>query len=71
MNSHPVDGDVYQVTSGHYCAGIVVAEGRVVHAPPILKWTVGQELSWLVEWCRNRSITIRRVASAVVTYPCT
>ena len=69
VNNHPVDGDLYQLDSGYYCAGIVIAEGRVVRAAPILKWTVGKEPVWLVEWCRNRSITIRHVASAVVTYP--
>lgn len=33
---------VWQITAPHYCAGLVVSDGMVTDAAPIICWTVGK-----------------------------
>jgi hypothetical protein len=33
--------DLYQVSCSYYCAGLVVIDGVVARAAPVLKWTIG------------------------------
>lgn len=32
-----------RVTAPHFCAGLILKEGRCTRAAPILKWAVGME----------------------------
>lgn len=33
---------LYRITAPHFCAGLVVIDGRIVRAAPILRWTLGK-----------------------------
>lgn len=35
---------LWQITAPHYCAGLIVEDGKVTQAAPILKWSIGK--SW-------------------------
>jgi hypothetical protein len=37
-----------QITAPHYCAGIVIGDGMIIDAAPILRWTIGKRL-WDVQ----------------------
>lgn len=41
------DGELYQVATSSYVAGIMVQDGRVVKAAPILRWAIGRTLEEL------------------------
>ena len=46
---------LWRVTAPHFCAGIVTEiNGFVRNAPPILKWAIGKDISWLKTYCRTR-----------------
>ena len=38
-------GQLWQIDTGHFCAGLVVRDGKVADAAPILRWTRGR--SWV------------------------
>ena len=33
---------MYEITAPHYCAGLIVKDGVVVEAAPILRWAIGK-----------------------------
>jgi hypothetical protein len=39
----PPHGDLVQVRAPHFCAVMVVHEGRCIFAAPILRWALGYE----------------------------
>ena len=41
-----LEESLWRITAPHFCAGLVVRDGKVVRAAPILAWAVGKE--WLV-----------------------
>lgn len=45
---------VVQVDAPHFCAGIVVVDGIVTEAAPILKWTIGKRRDWLRDYFRQK-----------------
>lgn len=40
---------LYQIHAPHFCAGVVVRDGRVTAAAPIVRWAIGK--NW--RWCRD------------------
>lgn len=56
-----VDG-LYQVTSGYFCAGIVVKGGHITEAAPILKWTIGKRLVSFEVTAKLKSWTLIKVS---------
>lgn len=34
-----------QITMPHFCAGLIVKDGRIINAAPILKWTIGKTVT--------------------------
>ena len=42
--------ELVQITSGYFCAGLVVSGGVVVQAAPILGWARGKSWKWLKSW---------------------
>lgn len=39
-----------QVSAPHFVAGIILKDGVVIEAAPILKWTIGKTQKWLREY---------------------
>lgn len=68
MNTVVMEGTLYQVTSGHYCAGLVVVDGRVVHAAPILAWSVRKDWEGVREYLSRKGCRI--VATVVPEVVC-
>jgi hypothetical protein len=54
-------GDLYQVVTSSYVAGIVVENGRVVKAAPILRAAVGKPLEELRRQVEARGGTVAAV----------
>lgn len=46
--------ELFQVTTGYFCAGIVVKNGRVVEAAPILRWSIGKPIGAVVAWAESK-----------------
>lgn len=46
-----------QVTAPHFCAGIVLKNGVVTEAAPILKWTIGKQKEWLSTYFKQKGWT--------------
>lgn len=44
----------YQIDVGYACGGIEEREGIIVDAPPIFKWMIGKELSFVMKWIRKK-----------------
>jgi hypothetical protein len=49
------DTQLYQVTAPHFCAGIIVADGFIIKAAPILLWTRGRPFSSFADYCAKKS----------------
>lgn len=57
-----------QVTAPHFCAGIVIREGKCVEAAPVLRWCIGQSRSYLSAYFhRKRWRAIIKVAKPTPT----
>ena len=53
--------DLYRVTTRRLCAGLLVEDGRVVLAAPILRWAVGKPLATVWAWVAKMGGTLERV----------
>lgn len=53
-----------QVTAPHFCAGIVLTDGRVTTTAPILKWSVGWQRERLSAYFKSKGWR-----AVVVTHP--
>jgi hypothetical protein len=54
---------LYRVECPYYCAGLIVEDGVVTRAAPVLKWTVGA--NWAAVWYRLEVVqgkTVRLVS---------
>jgi hypothetical protein len=57
-----------QVTAPHFCAGIVIRQGKCVEAAPILAWCVGKSRGFLSNYFhRKRWRAVIKVAKPVPT----
>jgi hypothetical protein len=45
------DAQLYQVSAPHFCAGIIVADGFILKAAPILSWAHDRSFSSFQEYC--------------------
>ena len=45
---------LWQITAPHFCAGLVVVDGRVTVAAPILKWSIGRDWPWVRDYCKRK-----------------
>lgn len=43
-----------QVTSSHFCAGVVVKDGIITKAAPILKWAKNKEFTDFSHYCASK-----------------
>jgi hypothetical protein len=34
-----------RITMKHFCAGLIVKNGKVIKAAPILRWTIGRNIT--------------------------
>lgn len=53
-----MEGELYQVDTGYYCAGIVVRDGVVVEAAPVLRWALGKSLDVVSRWVNGKGAKI-------------
>ena len=44
-----------QVTAPHFCAGIVIENGKSVKAAPILAWTLGKDWGYLQRYFERKN----------------
>lgn len=51
-------GDLWRVEMPYYVAGFIVQNGSVIHAAPILKWTIGRPLQPLLRQLRAKGATV-------------
>lgn len=57
----PTQAYVARVVAPHFVAGIVIDQGEVVYAAPILKWMVGMRGREVATHCARKSWEVRRV----------
>jgi hypothetical protein len=68
FSSDGMSDRLFQITAPHFCAGIVVADGRIVIAAPILRRTAnGRLFSWFEAYCKTRHWDIREVQHPQIT----
>jgi hypothetical protein len=46
---------LYQVDAPHMCAGLIVADGKVIEAAPIVSWAVGKHINYFLDWCKRKN----------------
>lgn len=58
---------LWQVTSDHFCAGLVSRGGSFLHGAPILDWAVRQRFSLkaFARYCRSKNWRLRFVGADV------
>lgn len=37
--------EIYQITTDYFCAAVIVEDGVVIRAAPILKWTLNKQFA--------------------------
>ena len=47
-----------QITSPYYCAGLVVVEGYITEAAPILHWTVGRQINYVTAYFQKKGFEV-------------
>lgn len=62
-------GRLIQVTAPHFCAGIVIKDGRCVDAAPILKWAIGKDWGYLTSYFRRKGWRFERVTAQASSAP--
>lgn len=60
---------LYQVTSPHFCAGVISRAGLISEAAPILYWMVGRTESFLVIYCQRKHWRVEIVSGTPLS-PC-
>lgn len=50
MKSWPKDIELYRVVTHYFVAGLIVYEGAVIEAAPIMRWAKGKTLTQVVNW---------------------
>lgn len=53
--------DTYRVSAPHFVAGVVVYNGLIINAAPILKWCIGNRLSYFRGYCDKKKWQIEKV----------
>lgn len=53
--------NLWQIDTAYFCAGVVVEDGRVRAAAPVLGWAVGKPWVHLVQWARLRGARVQHV----------
>lgn len=49
-----VGEDMIRVSAPHFCAAVIVGNGKIQSAAPILAWMLGREFSWFLGYCQSR-----------------
>ncbi len=44
----------WRIEAPHFVAGLVVKGGRVAGAAPIIAWSRGKSLDWMVDYCHKK-----------------
>jgi len=47
------------IDAPNFCSGVIVRDGRVVEAAPIVRWTIGKRYEWLADYCRRHGWKVR------------
>ena len=50
-----------QVTATHFCAGLIIKDGRCCQAAPILSWAVDKTEDWLLAYFRRKKWKFMKV----------
>lgn len=61
MSAPPPPEVIVRVVAPHFVAGLVLENGRVVKAAPILRWAVGRTLPAIEQYCYRRQWILERV----------
>lgn len=49
---------LYQVETAYYSAGIIVKDGVIYKAAPILRWTQSLQIEWFKGYCERKKLKI-------------
>lgn len=52
---------LYRITTGYFCAGIIVENNIVKEAAPILNWTIGKHILFITSWVDMKNGTIEQL----------
>lgn len=52
---------LFQVTTGYFCCGLVVQGDRVIEAAPIMRWAVNRTLVSIRGWVRAKNGSMAEV----------
>lgn len=52
---------LYRIELSYACYGIIIKHAIVVHSPPIAKWMVGKNISFIKEWVKKKKGKIKEV----------
>jgi hypothetical protein len=45
---------LWQIDAPHFCCGVVVKDGRISEAAPILQWAIGKDWQWFKKYCQSK-----------------
>lgn len=60
---------LYRVDAPHFCAGLIVSDGRVIDAAPIRRWTVGKRWVDVLEYTAEKRWLMRLVMPGGKCHP--
>lgn len=53
--------ELYQVIAGHHCSGLIVFGGKVIEAPPIVKYMRGWTIAQVRRYCEEKRWRLIRI----------
>jgi hypothetical protein len=52
---------LYQITSGYYCAGFIIKNGKVINAAPIIRWMMGRHIDYVTQYCTYKKFKLEKI----------
>ena len=49
---------LYRIVTPYFVAGVIVRNGKIVEAAPILNWSRGRSIKSLENWCSKKRFSI-------------
>ncbi len=50
--------NLYYINTPIYCVGVIVGDGIIIDAPPIVRWGIGKGFAWFIGKVRNTYPTV-------------
>ncbi len=58
MDTQSSRSSMIQIIAPHYTAGLMIFNGRVIEAAPIVRWMVGKSIDYVYSYCQRKGYRI-------------